>query len=122
MKSFDFHIVLVCIDISWLNLAVAICIMPPRESHKDKTVTKSSNNSSSSNSSEQIDSIFVEPTDQGNDPEQATQTQSKNLRMKNTIFGYEMPFDVISTAFAGVVTLGGIMGYVKASQLFIIQV
>lgn len=120
MKSFDFHIVLVCIDISWLSLAAAICIMPPRESHKDKTVTKSSSNSSSSNSSEQIDSVFVGPTDQENDPEQAT--QPKNPRMKNTIFGYEMPFDVISTAFAGVVTLGGIMGYVKASQLFIIQV
>lgn len=36
--------------------------------------------------------------------------------MKNNIFGLEMPFDVISAAFASTVAVGGIIGYVKASQ------
>jgi len=38
--------------------------------------------------------------------------------MKNTIFGFEMPFDLISVAFASTVALGGVMGYVKAKSTY----
>jgi len=35
-----------------------------------------------------------------------------------TIFGFEMPFDLISVAFASTVALGGVMGYVKAKSTY----
>ncbi|XP_054153859.1 transmembrane protein 14C-like [Oppia nitens] len=45
------------------------------------------------------------------------QTNQLNL-MKNQIFGIEMPFDVISAAFASTVAIGGLMGYLKAKSTY----
>jgi len=38
--------------------------------------------------------------------------------MKNQIFGYDMPFDVISAAFASTVAVGGLIGYLKAKSTY----
>jgi hypothetical protein len=47
---------------------------------------------------------------------QEVSTQLSPRLMKNHIFGLEMPFDVISAAFASTVAIGGLIGYLKASQ------
>lgn len=36
---------------------------------------------------------------------------------KNSLFGYEMPFDAPSAAYAALVAAGGIIGYVKAGSI-----
>lgn len=36
---------------------------------------------------------------------------------KNTLFGYDMPFDVISAGYATLVATGGIIGYLKAGSI-----
>lgn len=40
-----------------------------------------------------------------------------NSVAKNTLFGLEMPFDVISAGYAALVATGGIIGYVKAGSI-----
>ena len=45
------------------------------------------------------------------------QTARKLLvKQANSILGYEMPFDVISAAYAATVAAGGIIGYMKAGS------
>ncbi|KAI1284979.1 Transmembrane protein 14C [Halotydeus destructor] len=39
------------------------------------------------------------------------------VREPNSVFGYEMPFDVISAAYAATVAAGGIIGYLKAASI-----
>ena len=101
--------------------------MSPKEQNQQKSSKESPNQtqSSSEHSIDQIvDSIALgQQTDQrsiGSDSLSNTNIQSKpplsRLLMKNHIFGYEMPFDLISAAFASTVAIGGVIGYVKASQ------
>ncbi|CAG2174924.1 unnamed protein product [Oppiella nova] len=54
-------------------------------------------------------------------PQQTAEEVSTELSprlMKNHIFGLEMPFDVISAAFASTVAIGGLIGYLKAKSTY----
>ena len=103
--------------------------MSPKDQIADQTSQKDSsqvNTASSAYVAQTVDSIaFGEQTEQtsaGSDSQSIRSTRSQlqsqlNPRlMKNNIFGVEMPFDLISTAFASTVAVGGIIGYVKASE------
>jgi hypothetical protein len=83
------------------------------KSDKETDISKQANNPSA----EQIDSTFGQQLDLDLDSNN-TRVENKNQRilMKNQIFGFEMPFDLISVAFASTVALGGVIGYVKASM------
>jgi hypothetical protein len=83
------------------------------KSNKETDISKQTDNSSP----QQIDSAFGQQLDLDLDSNN-TRLENKNQRnlMKNQIFGFEMPFDLISFAFASTVAVGGIIGYVKASM------
>jgi uncharacterized membrane protein (UPF0136 family) len=49
---------------------------------------------------------------------QEVSTELSPRLMKNHIFGFEMPFDVISAAFASTVAIGGLIGYLKAKSTY----
>lgn len=55
----------------------------------------------------------TEDTDQEGQEEQRVRLMSG----KETLFGYEMPFDVISAGYAALVAAGGIIGYLKAGSV-----
>lgn len=87
--------------------------------NKDKELLRQTTNSSQ----EQIDTAFGEQSDNRSDLESNSNSvdnksnpNNRRVLMKNQIFGFDMPFDVISVAFASTVALGGVMGYVKASM------
>jgi uncharacterized membrane protein (UPF0136 family) len=48
----------------------------------------------------------------GNDSATHTETQTHN-----SLFGFAMPFDVISAGFAALVATGGVIGYAKAGSI-----
>lgn len=71
--------------------------------------------------SNQVDlAVVIDESNQGK-AESVNQQQLMNdtitVNSKNTLFGHEMPFDVISAGYAALVATGGIIGYVKAGSI-----
>jgi len=55
-------------------------------------------------------------SDPSSDPDSPSDNANR-MSAKNTLFGYEMPFDVVSAGFAALVAAGGVAGYVKAGSV-----
>lgn len=93
--------------------------MSPKDQTEDNKSNKETDTSKQTNNSspEQIDSAFGQQSDLDLDSNNARlENKDQRILMKNQIFGFEMPFDLISVAFASTVALGGVIGYVKASM------
>ena len=96
--------------------------MSPRDTEQgvDKNTSKQQSATVHLGSSENIENIAFGSQAQQPQLSETQENPQQSVKgvvpMKNYLFGYEMPFDVISASYAGLVALGGVMGYVKASQ------
>lgn len=70
--------------------------------------------------SQSISEVINQPIKKGEEPADQllmNETVITDSTGKNTLFGYTMPFDVISATYAALVATGGIIGYVKAGSI-----